>query len=328
MLYGRSVYRPTPVPQLITRWLDEQNRYYLQHPNLEAHAIFDQYQENYFNEHLFPDDDVLCNDNQTILQGALLKNLLEEFVQQLQSLKRKRFDYKHFTILKQRDYNPKAHSGLVIARFKNYPFVVKLFMETPKAFSYPFSKGFEPCCFFMMSGGISRYLAGFSRVKNREAMQKKIDDSDQWHNKIILPRKWFWKPDDVRWLEISSKNLGPKDQTIKIPSIYAIICDAFDAEPLGMFSQEDRLMGIKLSHFFGPCIDSHINNFLRERSTGKFAVIDTEHFSTMVGLRSTIQFNNYVSWYWQLATKCIGDGYFRCKDKRLFFQKNSLPIVD
>lgn len=200
-------------------------------------------------------------------------------------------------------------------------------METPQSFVSPFSKGFEPCCFFVMSGGTSRYLLGFTRIKNREAITKKIADDEHWHDKISTPRKWFWQPQKNRWFEVKSKNLGTKDRTTKLPGVYAIVCDAIDAEAFNMANKDDRKFGIELSHFFGTRIDSHINNFLVENSSQKIVVIDTEHFATQVGLREPMEFDGYVSWYWQLATKCIGNAFFRTKKERLLFQKNPPPII-
>lgn len=326
-MLARSMYRKTILPQLTTRWTDDTICYHLQHNNLESASIFDQYDEAYFQKHMLPDAEIHSRDGSTTTRGSEIKTILEELVHDLQSTTRHQFRNKHFTVLKRRDYNPKTHSGLMVLKCKDYPYVVKLFMETPKSFVCPFSKGFEPCCFFVMSGGTSRYLLGFSRLKNRETIQKKIAAAPDWCDKISVPRKWFWRPKNTRWLEVSSKYLGTCDRTTVLPSVYAIICDAIDAQPFQITHKEDRKTAIELSHLLGTCIDSHIDNFLVEESTGKFVIIDTEHFATQVGLRKPIEFDGYPSWYWQLATKCIGNSYLRTKKERLFYQTTPPPII-
>lgn len=325
---GRSIYRPTQRPQLSSRWADEEKSYHLQHANLEQQSIFDQYNQADFAAYSLPNEAIpLRHDPAQTVTGSLLKKLLEKLVSDLQNNHRSDFITQHFTILKQRDYNQKTHTGLIVLRFKHYPFVVKLFMETPQSFVAPFSKGFEPCCFFVMSGGTSRYLLGFSRIKNREAIQQQIDADAYWRDKISTPRKWFWQPKNNRWFEVTSKNLGPSDRTVKLPAVYAIICDAIDADAFQMTNKEDRKIGIELSHLFGTRIDSHINNFLVEKKSRQFILIDTEHFATQVGLRQPIEFDGYVSWYWQLSKKCIGNCFFRTKEERLFFQRVPPPII-
>lgn len=326
-LRGRSIYRPTALPQLTTRWLDGDTQYHLQHNNLEAPSIFDQYNEEELQKYLLPDDPITARYNTTPVEGKILKQLLEDIVAELHSSTKYQFRNKNFTVLKRRDYNPKTHSGLIVLKFKNYPFVAKIFMETPQSFVAPFSKGFEPCCFFVMSGGTSRYLLGFSRVKNRERIQEQIDADPAWSTKISTPRKWFWRPQNTRWFEVKSKNLGPTERTTVLPSVYAIICDTIDADPFQMTNSEDRKTGIELSHLFGTRIDSHIDNFLIERSTGNFVIIDTEHFATQVGLRQPMDFDGYFSWYWQLSKKCIGNCFFRMKKERLLYQRNPPLII-
>lgn len=326
-LRGRSIYRPTIVPQIITRWVDEDTQYHLQHNNLEAPSIFDQYNEDEFQKHLLPDATIVSRDGTTTIAGTILKQLLEEVVAELQSSTKYQFRNKNFTVLKQRDYNPKTHSGLIVLKFKEYPFVVKIFMETPQSFVTPFSKGFEPCCFFVMSGGTSRYLLGFTRIRNREAIQRQLESDPHWGTKISTPRKWFWRPENTRWFEVTSKNLGPCDRTTTFPAVYAIVCDAIEADSFQMTNSEDRKTGIELSHLFGTKIDSHIDNFLIERSSGNFIIIDTEHFATQVGLRQPMDFDGYFSWYWQLSKKCIGNCFFRMKKERLFYQQNPPQII-
>ena len=63
-------------------------------------------------------------------------------------------------------------------------------------------------------------------------------------------------------------------------------------------------------------IDPHIDNFLVERGTKKLAIIDTEHFLTLVGFKKKVQFNGYLSWGTHLAMKCAKAIFFRSKKGR------------
>lgn len=321
---GRSIHRPSSaIPEITTQWVGGHEQFRLQHAQLEASAIFDQYDEAYVHDHLLPKDRI----------GKKLYKLIEHVVSILQNTQHKQHDFEHFTILKQRDYNPKTHAGLIVLRFKKYPFVVKLFMETPSSFVQPFSKGFEPICFFLMGGGINRFLSGFSRVKNREIIAEKVSEHPVWSEKIIIPRKWFWLPKKVRYLQVSSKHMGPQDRTIRLPSVYAIVADAIDASyTLELGNPDHRKLGIDIARFLNPRIDPHINNFMILAPLGskkaetyheimdnpdiKIAIIDTEHFPTMTGLREPLEFDSYFSWYSQITGKCLKDTFLRTKNQR------------
>ena len=80
-LSGRSIYRPTQIPQLTTRWVDDEREYHLQHHNLEQSSIFDQYEAEHFNQWLLPDHEIAIEtaDGGKAVPGALLKQLLENF---------------------------------------------------------------------------------------------------------------------------------------------------------------------------------------------------------------------------------------------------------
>jgi len=299
--------------------------YRLFHNNLEVGPIFEQYDRDYFLNHILPDgkiqvriqDDALKND----ILGSDLKALLEDLIQEILSLDYRCSKYKNFIVLKQRDFNPKTHAGLIILKFKKYPFVVKIFMETPATFVSPFSKGFEPMIFFIMGSGINRYLSGFSRLKNAEKIREIIAKSSTWKDRVDVPRKWFWEPKDQKWFEVRSENMGTHEHTVKLPSTYAIICDAIDIDTsLDIFDTDHRKLGMELSHFLGVRIDPHITNFVIEKRTNKIIIVDTEHFPTMVGLREPLEFESYPEWYWQLMQKCFHDGFLRSKEKRLTIQ--------
>ncbi len=244
-LYGRSIYRPkdATVPEIKTRWTDETRSYTLRHNSLEAGPIFSQFDPDYFDAHLFPDGPVTFrNHPDQSVPGSVLKNYLEILIQEIAVQKKRQQQYRHFTVIKQRDYNPRKHAGLMILKCKEYPFVIKLFMETPESFVEPFSKGLEPICFFMMGGGVNRYLAGFSRVKNALAIEKIIQNDPLLRGVLSVPRKWFWKPQQCRWFEVTGKNFGTDDYRTTLPATYAIICDAIDAEQSFHLTNKNKWM--------------------------------------------------------------------------------------
>jgi hypothetical protein len=318
------------MPCIITQWVNATvppKTYRLYHNNLEIGPIFNQYDRDYFVEHLLPAGEIpprapeIQGDAESSMLGIHLQELLEDLIKEIHSLDYRRSSYKHFIVLKQRDFNPKTHAGLIILKFKDYPFVVKLFMETPATFVAPFSKGFEPMVFFIMGGGINRYLSGFSRLKNAEKIREIIAGSAAWKNRVAVPRKWFWEPKDQKWFEVRSENLGTREHYVKLPSIYAIVCDAIDIETsLDIFDAQHRELGMELSHFLGVRVDPHITNFVIEKRTKKIIIVDTEHFPTMVGLCDALEFDNYPEWYLCLMQKCVRDGFLRSKDERLMIQ--------
>ena len=124
-----------------------------------------------------------------------LDDLINNLVDEIRAGKKR---YTNFRILKGRDYNRRLKSGSLILASNDYDIVVKLFLETPHGLMHPFSKGFEPACMFLMNGGISRHLAGFTRIKNRHLISNLLEDCPEWNKRIIIPRKWYWLPKKSR----------------------------------------------------------------------------------------------------------------------------------
>lgn len=322
----RSIYRPEDplMPEIITKWSDDCQEYHLKNSHLEEHALFTKFDHDYFMEHLLPKEFIYYRNNQDkSVLGSELDKLIEHLLTELNEHKTK---FKHFKVLKNQDFNHKTISGLLIVKFKKYPFVLKLFIETPETFVKPFSKGWQPCCFFLMGGGINRYLSGFTRIKNLEAIKNQISNHPEWSDKLDVPRKWFWIPAQNRWFELHSKNIGKEDRCLKLPSIYGIIADAINTRKnFSLLNKENRKLALELSFFLGSRIDPHIDNFMLEIETGKLIIVDTEHFPTMVGLKKPIYFRNYTSWYTQLSWKFFKDKFCRYKKLRRENQYNSVP---
>jgi hypothetical protein len=133
-----------------------------------------------------------------------------------------------------------------------------------------------------------------------------------------VPRKWAYLPPQCPWIAITSKNLGRRGENhIQIPGTYALISDAIEADDSDfMHTPEGSAMAIKLCNFLNMQIDAHRKNFMREKSTQKLVIIDTEHFPTMVGFKEQKTFTGYVSWYKELI--------FQCGKNMLFSTKNDL----
>lgn len=318
LLDARSPLRPRDplMPELITCWPGESKTYHLRDYCLERHALFQKFDKQYFMDHLLPDDCIPYRlEPDKCVMGSHLKDLVEELLVELSHQAKK---YKHFKILKDSDFNTRVVSGLIIFRFKNYPFVLKLFIKTPETFARPFSEGLNPRFFFRMGGGINRHLSGFTRIKNLEEIDKKIDASPYWSALIDTPRKWFLLPKNPRWIELLGKNIGPGPELkTEIPAVYGIIADFIENDAsFSLMNSEDRQIALDFAHYLDNRVDAHVDNFMVEKSTGITVLIDTEHFPTMVGLKGKFHYDNYTQWYARLSGKCAKDIFLRTKQQR------------
>lgn len=321
----RSLFRKKDplLPAITTFWVDDphgKEEYSLRDSHLEQYSLFELFDIDYFNAHMIPTGPITYRyDPQKTVNGAELGILIEQFLKELKDYDTRRRSYKDFTVIKVSEYNPVARSGMLVMKFRKYPFVVKLFMETPCSFVRPFSKGFVPSCLFLMSGGVNRHLLGFTRIPNLQKINTMISTSPEWSKILETPRKWYWQPRNNRWFRLVGYNIGgKKEQSIDLPSVYALICDAIDVErTLTMRKANDLDLGRKLGRFFGNRLDQHIDNFVIERTTKKIVLIDTEHFATMVGLKEPTDFKNYAGYYSTLSWHCVCKGFFRSKKERL-----------
>lgn len=328
----RSIHRPHDknMPTLIVRWPNSTQEYTLRDWHLEYSAIFEKFDNDFFFSHQLPLDKIPFRINSMeAVSGTLLDNLINELIDEIMLQSGRPNKFSHFIILKDSDFNYKTHSGLIVVRFKDYPFVVKLFIESPSTFVQPFSKGFEPSCIFIMGGGINRYLSGFTRIKNLEAIKLHIQNDPYWSERIDLPRKWYWQPLHNQWFELIGLDIGQNAfNKIKLPAIYGIVSDFIDSDrELRLLNKKNRRLAMQLSQFLGNRIDPHIYNFMIEKNTQMIVIVDTEHFPSMVGLRSTMYFSSYCSWYCQLMIKFMCDSLFRSKKKRRAIQYAIEPRI-
>jgi len=288
--------------------------------HLREIPLFKTFDLDFFNKNLIPEKIAIPGG---IIAGSEIDEEINKVLDDI--LKRK--PIKDFIVLKNLDFNPVTRSGLIILKLKKYPFVLKLFLENAKSLSHPYHNGFQVRSLYLM-GGCLRHLAGFTRIKNAQEIKKRCQNDSYWSNRIIVPRKWFWLPKHVTWIDIIGFKIGGKEeQKISIPKIYGIIADAIEHEHNERPSDSECL---KLSTFLDYIVDPHAINFVIEKNTKKLAAIDTEHFPTMVGITEKIKpTSDYLSWYAKLGKKYVGD-FFMSKGKRERIQFNSrtdYPLV-
>ena len=196
------------MPEITTYWSDDPtHRYRLKNSHLEP-TIFTVYDEDYFLNNQLPENIPSRHHPEVLFESQDLITDLEKAVAHLTGTHKKIKKMDEFIILKQRDYNYLKHTGLIILRHKKYPFVIKLFMESPNNLVKPFNRGVEECAFFVMGGGMNRFLAGFTRIPNRNAIDKKINANRYWNKIIDTPRKWFWRPKNLALSMLTAKNIG------------------------------------------------------------------------------------------------------------------------
>ncbi len=367
---ARSVHRPRDpsMPEIRTRWATEtENKthtiyfntidftqdsceefFWLRDSHLEEGPLFHTFDYQFFKDHLLPKEPISYRlEPATTIDGDLLSSLAEGVVADLQHSRLSRDTFDHFNVLKQSDFNPLTCSGCIVFEYKDYPFVLKLFFETPPTFVDPYSKGFQQGCIFIIGAGINRHLLGFTRVRNLKSIEAKIARECP---DIVgkPPRKWFWLPQNSRWFVLEGINIGcKKKQAILLPSIYGIITDKITGKPLNLLDRGNRKLGRHLYEFFDCRIDPHITNYviekpitqkkkykkkrrtrrrekkrlLRELEKGnKIVPIDTEHFPSMAGLGEPMHFDNYFTWYCKMTGKYTCDKFLRTKKQRRMIQ--------
>ncbi len=320
---ARSLHRPPdPLsPYITTRWDGDKTIYTHRNFCYEEYPIFRVFDRNYFNKHKLPN--FITYDENKLVDTQILNNLIEKLLTEIHQKKKR---YSHFIVLQHKNFNRKKKCGLIVLKFKDYPFVVKLFIETPKTFINPYCKGFEPRFFFVMAGGVNRHISGLTRIKNLELLNQKISHNKNWHGRVKTPRKWFWLPKNNKLLHITGKNIGNKKElATMLPGTYAIIADAinFDEEIKISHKKRNKII-MQLCNDLELIIDPHSNNFIfkydEKKNNFYIVIIDTEHFPTIVGLKDKKKFRDHYSWYLYLTKKCFHATFLFTKKQRLALQ--------
>ena len=226
----------------------------------EEYPLFKIFNEDYFFEHQLPSSLLAYrNDPTQFIEGKELKQLIEQVRIELAAGKTQ---FTHFILIHASDYNYSNHSGLVILKFKKYPFVVKIFQERPATILDPHSKGLVPISFHYMAGGANRHILGFSRIRNHELISNRISTVPGLSENISLPRKWFYLPENAGWIEVIGKNVGGKEKiSTRFPGTYCIIADFIEKDPNRPLGHADR-KNVLISARSLTIISIHISTIL------------------------------------------------------------------
>lgn len=284
-------------------------------------SLFTTFNHDYFYSHLFPQHYVTKNNScQDKIDCRILNKAIDNLMREIKKQKK---EYTDFIILKDKNFNRKERCGLLILKFKNYPFVFKLFMETPQTFIDPYCKGPDNQFFFYMSGGMNRHIAGLTRVRNLELVQQQVENHPRWKDKIITPRKWYWLPKKPRWMQIDGHNIGTeKDVSTLMPSTYAIIADVLDtqedAPALSLQKRSELVMQLcmDLQLFVDPHGDNFVVKYNQISNDYTISIVDTEHFPSLVGLKEQPFFTNHLEYYVYLGAKYFQDAFLQTKFDR------------
>lgn len=326
-IHGRSLHRPYYqfMPEIVTNWHGSKQLFSMKSPFLQEYPIFKLFDEKFFYSHLLPAGTIpYRNDPTKSVKGETLTALIENLLEEIKENKKKFTD---FDVLQWKDYNRRKHYGLIVLKFKDYPFVLKLFIETPESLTAPFDKGIEPIFLFCMGGGINRHMTGFTRIPNLEIINERLSSNPYWQDKVTTPRKWYWLSKNTQWIDVQGKYINQNCQKLKttIPGTYAIIADFIECDrKFSLLNHNDKAQSLELCNYLELLVDPHIENFMIEKDSKKIAIVDTEHFLTIVGLEKvTKEYKNYGSWYLELAVKCLKDSFFCTKKNRIETRKRS-----
>lgn len=314
--HARSPHRPKNrnEPMLTFRWVDDAHEYHLQNAHLEEYPWFGTFDSDIFDQYALPDSELITfrNNEPESIMGAVLKQRIDHLLEEVKQCKK---TYTHFTLLQDKDFNRKHACGLIVLKFNDYPFVVKLFIESPQDFTDIWSKGFIPIFLFYMGGGVNRHLSGFTRLKNRAYIAQRLLQDEEWAKRVDVPRKWSYIPESCPFIDITSQNMGPYNKNhIQIPGTYIIIADEIK-EDQDSTILDDSTIAIDLCNFLNGQIDPHKKNFMIEKDTKKLVIVDTEHLPTMMGFKEQINITGYVSWYGRVIIKCGKNMLFSTKDE-------------
>jgi len=313
---GRNIHRyhQEEMPQ-ITVWSSEDNKKHkLMDYNLRPIPLLHIFDKKHFEENLLPKQMITYRHQPQKISHEKINNLIENL---LEEINQKQKEYTDFKPLKASGFVRHKKCGLLILKFKNYPFVLKLFIEPPCSFVNPYDKGFEVTNVFI-AGGAMRHTLGFSRIKTLNCIKIFLEKNAQWKNRIILPRKWFWLPQKPIWLNIKTKNLGKKKKDfISVPSIYGVIADELEKDPTKTIDYYELM---EFSRLLDHRIDPHTKNFFIEKHTEKIALIDTELFPIILGFNEKIQpQTSHLTWYVHLAGKYVKEKaltpYYKRKER-------------
>jgi hypothetical protein len=321
LMFARSVLRPIDptIPQL-TIWQTDKSeeKYRLVDSHIEPYPIFEVFDEKHFQMNILPNAPITYRyDAQKNVEANTLSQLIDGLLKEIKQRKR---NFSNFSIISAKNFNRRKGIGMLVVKFKEYPFILKLYIESPKTFINPFGKGLDNIWFFSMGGGTNRHIAGLTRIKNLDLVQARLDSNKELAQQFGVPRKWHWLPQKNTWLEIEAR-MQEKVLKTKIPAVFGIIADAIEGHnDLSLFNEKHTSIVLGLTNYLEHIIDSHIDNFMLEPKTKKIIIIDTEHFPSVVGIKEKVVFNNYIEWFSYLMNRCAKNWFFRTKKDRFLAQ--------
>lgn len=299
-------------PFLCTTYQQADQPYTLNHSYLRKKPIKTGFDYDYFNNHLIPEQSITFRNKTGAVSGQTLSKLAENLVLEIKQGKQ---EFSDFSILKDKDFNYQAFSGLLVLKYKAYPFVLKVSIEHPHTIIQPLSKSIEAYGIFVVGGNL-RHLTNFSRIRNLEALRTQLSHNPFYIQYLDFPRKWYWKPKEDKDLTLVW-NCNGTQEMINIPNVYGVISDFIETEPNQPQSDLNRL-SMKVATDTGFAIDPHSGNIVIETGTHKYVLLDTEDFRMMVGLNDkSMKAKKYVGWYLELIGNSIKIMFFRTKKERL-----------
>ncbi|MFA5999261.1 MAG: hypothetical protein WC747_04550 [Candidatus Babeliales bacterium] len=328
-LEGRSICRPVDhsVPVITVSSTDpafekswtalnksftfEKKEHRLKSNFLRLRPIKKGFDQQFFQEQYLPIGFIKFRDKADKVSTSILSKLANELVEEIKVGQQK---FTHFDILKDKDFNYKTLSGLIVAKFKNYPFVIKISIEHPHTMIQPFSKSFETDCIFVLGGNL-RHLSNFTRIANLERIKSILKYNPFFVDSLDFPRKWYWRPDRCHDLKIIWRCNGTTEEML-LPSVYATISDFIKTDKIQP-QQELNKIAMKVAIDTGFLIDPHAGNFVIEQETNKIVLLDTEDFRMMAGLDKSMKAKKYLGWYIELASNCFHKYCFRTKQERI-----------
>jgi hypothetical protein len=285
--------------------------YQLKNRYLRINPIKNGFNQEYFQKHLLPENTIEFRNKTGSVSGSTLSHLAQELLEEIKVGQKK---FSNFKILKDRDFNYQTLSGLLILKYKNYPFVLKISIEHPHTMVQPFSKSLEATGIFVIGGNL-RHLTNFTRISNLERIKNILNYNPFYLQSLSYPRKWFWKPEKIHDLKVVWNCNGQQD-TIFLPNVYATVSDFIEAEAYQPQADLNRL-SMKVATDTGFLIDPHSGNIVIEKDTHKYVLLDTEDFRMMAGLDRSMKAKKYVGWYIELVCNSIQTMLFRTKKERL-----------
>lgn len=326
-LYGRSSWRKRleQHPCVTTQWAHQSTSEpcTISDAHIEKYPLFGVFNRTHFDAHKFSDNMINYQINGVwhSVSSHTLSSLCEQLVTEVMAKKR---HFTHFTILQKKNFSRRHLCGLLVVKFKDYPFVVKLFVENPESLTNYWCKGFEPIFFWNMGKGAGRHVCGLTRIQNRQTVLEQLAQTPFARADIHIPRKWFWEPQHNNYIKITGTHIGPSQETCttELPGIYAIIADYIHIKDNSKLTrQEKNDLAIALCNHLDFIIDPHANNYIftvdQVRNRLQITLIDTEYFPMMVGLKEKRKFSSHFDCYTYLVEKCISDTFYQSKPMRI-----------